>query len=371
MAKMTFEFLDVGMGDGTLVKMVGGKKDAKPQLALIDFGVHRLTKFKVGKNDAMKFLVDTIDEISKERKEDEPYLDHLFITHPHADHYNAIKDLITAKYTSYPGKALSIGRLTYGGPKNLYSGDLIGFIKKFVVTGNVNKLGPWFHSPVAADGSVAPFCTFGDDDDIKVYLLNSNAPLKKAKDDYNQLSLCLMFADVSGNKVILMGDAGNDIEKQIIKHYKDAKGDFLKAYALKLGHHGSDTATSNEWIEVVRPKAVFASGDMVWAHPYCNAISRAAKTVDDMPGKHWFCCGKSLGGGKRDYFNHEVNTQIFLNIWYFVTKPGGEWMVDDDGEEELGKVGLTFGVQWQMNFDGPEPPTFFYTDVPNPAPPKK
>lgn len=370
MPKMTFQFLDVGMGDGTLVIMTADKVGSKPELALVDFGVHRLTKFKVGKSDALKYLVETIDEISKDRKEDEPYLDHMFITHPHADHYNAIKDLIQADYPSYKGKALSIGRLTYGGPKDLYDGDLIGYISDFVVADAVDKLGSLYHSPVNPDGTVTPFTTFADEK-VKVYLLASNSPLKKAKDDYNQLSLCLMFADSNGNKVILMGDAGNAIEKQIIKDYKAAKGNFLRAYGLKLGHHGSDTATSDEWVAAVQPKAVFASGDMVWAHPYCNAITRASKTVDSALAKHWYCCGKSLGGYKREYFNHNVFEQIFLNIWYFVDKPGGQWMVDDDGDEELGKEGLTYGVQWEMNFTVAGDPTIFSTDVPVPAPAKK
>ena len=62
---------------------------------------------------------------------------------------------------------------------------------------------------------------------------------------------------------------------------------------LKLGHHGSKKATSAEWVKAVSPKAIFASGDYVWAHPYCEAIDRAiANTKLDPDKKHFYCCGK-------------------------------------------------------------------------------
>lgn len=364
MAIMSFEFLDVGMGDGTFVMM--GNSESTMELALVDFGVHRLTKFKIGKQDAMAYLVETIDRISYKRGMMTPYLDHLFITHPHADHFNAIKDLINAKYPSFDSK-LSIGRLTFGGTKGLYPDDLIGYIAKFVTKGGVDDLGSKFCSTVnKVTGVVDPFRTFANKE-IRVYLLSANAPILKAKADYNQLSLCLMFVDQSANKVILMGDAGADVEARIIKYFKDEPG-FLRAYGLKLGHHGSDTATSEEWLAAVKPKAVFASGDMVWAHPYCNAIERVKKahTVEETQDTHAYCCGKSLGGGKRDYFNNWTDLQIFLNIWYFVKDEDGEMMQDEEGAVELAQEGSTFGVQWKMEFDRKNI-TFKYTDTSRPV----
>src|SRR5262245_21314808 len=137
MAKMAFQFLDVGMGDGTFVIM--GDTPATQELALIDFGVQPYTKFKVGADDAMAYLVSTINQISDKRGKGVPYLDHLFITHPDQDHYNRIMKLITATYPSFAGKSLSIGDLTYGGAKTLYKG-LIGDISRYVVSDKIGDL---------------------------------------------------------------------------------------------------------------------------------------------------------------------------------------------------------------------------------------
>lgn len=352
------------MGDGTLVIM-GEGKDA--QLALVDFGECR-TKSKVARNDAMKYLVTTIDTISKARKLSVPFLDHLFITHPHKDHYNAILKLINETYPSFKGKTLNINGLTYGGAKHLYNQgksaktNLIDLISPHV-KGKTDELDSLWHSDVdSMDSSVDPSWRFVDSE-VKVYLLCSNYPTIDVKKDYNTLSLCLMFEDLHGHKVILMGDAGENVEKEIITTFKDVPG-FLNAYGLKLGHHASKTSTSNKWLAAVNPKAVFASGDMVWAHPYCEPLDRADKhgTLAAV-GAHWFCCGTS---DDKEYFNHESKLQIFLNLWYVVKLPSQK-MTDFDGKSIVAKKGVTFGVQWELKFDGPGDPTVKLTDTFSPS----
>lgn len=353
MAKMTFEFLDVGMGDGTFV-MMGDTKD-KMQLAMIDFGVHRRTKHKIGRDDAIKYLVGQIDEISQARDKLTPYLDHLFLTHPDHDHYNAVMPLIEAKYPSYPGKKLQIGRLSYGGDADLYKGEIekisahVAFKK--LSQRNVDDL-PSLACSTVESGTVKPYWTFPGSK-TKVYLLSANYPSIVSATP-NPLSLCLMFADESDNKVILMGDAEKAVEQQIIENFKTAPG-FLKSYALKLGHHGSEAGTSDEWLAAVQPKAIFASGDFVWAHPYCNTITRVqAKTKLATWNKNLlYCCGKSLGGRERDYFNNKTDLRICLNLWYVVKDDKGKMMTDEEtGETFRAAYGLTLGVQWELEFNG-------------------
>ncbi|MEP6913748.1 MAG: MBL fold metallo-hydrolase, partial [bacterium] len=93
MASMTFEFLDVGMGDSTLV-MMGTSASSTQELALVDFGIQPFTQNKVGADDAMIYLVNTINKNSDDRGLKEPFIDHLFITHGDQDHYNRIEALI-------------------------------------------------------------------------------------------------------------------------------------------------------------------------------------------------------------------------------------------------------------------------------------
>jgi beta-lactamase superfamily II metal-dependent hydrolase len=357
MAQMSFQFLDVGMGDGTLVIM--GDDEAHQQLALIDFGETR-SKNKVGRDDALKYLVTTIDTISKARKLPAPYIDHLFITHPHKDHYNAIPRLVHATYPSYLFQNLAIGELSYGGPAYLY-GTLIKDLAKFV-----NKTNGQFPSCWRSKVGV-PYRTFPSG--IKVYVLNVNYPISQVKNDINQLSLCLMFEDQANNRVILMGDAEWQVEQQIVDvNFKDAKS-FLKAYALKLGHHGSEAGTSAGWLAAVQPKAVFASSDIVWAHPYCNTIKRveAANSLATL-GDHWYNCGESIKKEGREYFNKPTKLQIFVNLWYTVKVDPGEWMKERDASDnDWFQQGTTLGVQWGMTFDGVGRPTITVTDIYNPV----
>ncbi len=46
-----------------------------------------------------------------------------------------------------------------------------------------------------------------------------------------------------------MGDAGVEVEKRIIENYNIKNIDFLK-----VGHHGSNTSTSVEFINYINPK---------------------------------------------------------------------------------------------------------------------
>jgi len=360
--RMEFQFLDVGMGDGTLVVMGSGKNQ---QLALIDFGVQPFTKFKQSADDAMLYLKQKIAEASEARDKDAPYLDHLFITHPDQDHYNRLLPLAEATdYPGFKGKDLDIGRLTYGGRSQGYRG-LIGKLRLHADV--VDDLADSQRSPVQTNKTVTPFVTFVGGA-IKVYLLSSNYPTKSSA--ANPCSICLLFQDPDNNKVILMGDAEASVETAIRTHYKNAQGSFLNTYGLKLGHHGSLNGTSKEWLQATNPRAIFASGDFVWAHPYCDTIQRVidnnslAKSPLAFP--LWFCCGKSGG----EYFNHNTPLNIYLNLWYVVKddKAQGIRMEQtEDGQIVWVANGTTWGVQWEMEFNGSGAPSFGVTERAVPA----
>jgi len=152
------------------------------------------------------------------------------------------------------------------------------------------------------------------------------------------------------SKVILMGDAEENVEKQIIKNFADADTGFLNAYGLKLGHHGSVAGTSNAWIDAVKPKAIFASGDMVWAHPYCAPINRviAKKVLAPTVQTLRYCCGTSKND---DYINTQKDLKVALNLWYIVYDRNGENMkIDDTNQVVATPQGTTWGVQWELDF---------------------
>ncbi|RBW69373.1 ComEC/Rec2 family competence protein [Bacillus taeanensis] len=78
--------------------------------------------------------------------------------------------------------------------------------------------------------------------DIKVL-----GPFKKEYEDLNNQSVIIKIKH-GKNRFLLMGDAGIEAEEDLIKH----KGE-LKTDVLKVGHHGADTATSDAFLEKIKP----------------------------------------------------------------------------------------------------------------------
>ena len=59
----------------------------------------------------------------------------------------------------------------------------------------------------------------------------------------------VIYTEVNGYKFMFMGDAGIDKEKDILNHYNISNID-----VLKVGHHGSKTSSSKEFINGINPK---------------------------------------------------------------------------------------------------------------------
>ena len=59
----------------------------------------------------------------------------------------------------------------------------------------------------------------------------------------------VIYTELNGYKFMFMGDASKSKDEDIIKKYKLAKIDFLK-----VGHHGSKTSSSKEFISKMNPK---------------------------------------------------------------------------------------------------------------------
>ena len=80
-------------------------------------------------------------------------------------------------------------------------------------------------------------------DGYRFYFLNT-----KIYDNENDNSNVIYF-DIDGYKFLLMGDAGVQKEKDILEKYNISNVD-----VLKVGHHGSRTSSSKEFIDKIKPK---------------------------------------------------------------------------------------------------------------------
>jgi len=59
----------------------------------------------------------------------------------------------------------------------------------------------------------------------------------------------VIYLDYHNYKFLFMGDAGVEVEENLIKKYNLKDIDFLK-----VGHHGSNTSSSKEFINITNPK---------------------------------------------------------------------------------------------------------------------
>ena len=95
-------------------------------------------------------------------------------------------------------------------------------------------------------------------DNNKLYFLQT-----KDFNDENDNSN-VIYMELNNYKFLFMGDAGVTTEKEILKEY-----DLPKIDVLKVGHHGSKTSSSEEFINTINPKySIISVGkDNKFGHP--------------------------------------------------------------------------------------------------------
>lgn len=80
-------------------------------------------------------------------------------------------------------------------------------------------------------------------DDNKLYFLNNN--------DYGNENdnSSVIYTELNNHKFLFMGDAGIEVEEDLIEKYNLKDID-----VLKVGHHGSRTSSSKEFIDEINPR---------------------------------------------------------------------------------------------------------------------
>lgn len=97
------------------------------------------------------------------------------------------------------------------------------------------------------------------------------SPVNETESDANELSAVvrLQFAEQS---FLFTGDIGIPAEETLLQ-----SGENLQASVLLVGHHGSDTSTSEAFIKKVQPKhAVIQVGKNSYGHPTSEVLDRLA-----------------------------------------------------------------------------------------------
>ncbi len=105
------------------------------------------------------------------------------------------------------------------------------------------------------------------------FLLKNLNIYKELYDDENNKSLVL-YLEYKNIKFLFMGDASKEIESLIIKDNLNLKADYLK-----IGHHGSNTSSSDDFIKQINPKEAIISCGIKnkYNHPHKETIDTLEK----------------------------------------------------------------------------------------------
>ena len=121
-------------------------------------------------------------------------------------------------------------------------------------------------------GEVIDYNTFNIKNDNKLMIYNLNNYYNNNVEE-NYKSLILYFK-ISEKYFLIMGDAPKEIELKIIKDYPNLKTDYLK-----VGHHGSNTSTAEQFVKFLQPKeAIISCGENnIYKHPSPETLEILSK----------------------------------------------------------------------------------------------
>jgi competence protein ComEC len=223
---LTLHFLDVGQGDGAVVRTPAGR------WVVIDAGP-RSSRSDAGRRVVVPFLIRSrVRELAA-----------LIVSHAHADHLGGVSsvlDRFPATLVLEPGERVA---------DPLYYDFLDALAAKGI---------PW-HATRRDERFVLDGVTFT--------VLHPDSVWHGWGEDVNEDSLVLMI-EYGSFQVLFAGDAGFPAEGEM-------RGRARAVDVLKVGHHGSRGSTGDEWLDSLRPRAAIISvGQNKYGHPSPPTLQR-------------------------------------------------------------------------------------------------
>ena len=218
--ELSVHFLDVDQGDSILILAPSGES------MLIDTSISKMDDV----------IIEYLRSYNVEK------LDYLVLTHPDSDHI---------------GSATKI--LKEIGAKTVYMTDMIHTTKTYeTLLQTIDEL--------EID---TKFPTLNEEIMLGNARITVLGPVEKTQ-DVNDMSIVLRL-DYGEISFMFTGDAGAESEKIMLKEHSSSA---FKAHVLKLGHHGSSTSNTKDFLLAVDPEyAIISCGkDNSYGHPHKEVI---------------------------------------------------------------------------------------------------
>ena len=226
-------FVDVGQGDSTLIQTIEGKN------ILIDGGGSEFGSFDVGESILLPYLLDR--RITT--------IDYLMISHFDSDHIGGVFAIL--ENLEVKNIIISKQGETSENLKKFYEITNNKGIRTIIVKkGDIVEIDKYSHFEIL----------FPEDNLIEDNILNNNSIVAR----FNSLNFSILFT----------GDIEKIAEKRLCELYSGT--DKLEAFVLKVAHHGSKTSSTEEFLELVKPKiALIGVGkNNNFGHPNIDVIER-------------------------------------------------------------------------------------------------
>lgn len=231
---MQVHFIDVGQGDSALVITPHGRA------FMVDTGGVREGSYDIGSRVDVPYLLHY--GVKK--------LDYIFLTHAHDDHAGGVKGILT----KIPVGAIGIGHEGAGDYLKTFGTGELGKIKKLLV-------------PLQEGSSI-------ELDGVRIDMLYSpesrkvqESQLQATGNEFSNL-IRVSYGEAS---FLFTGDLVAEQEQQVL-----ANGTHVASTVLKVGHHGSRTSSSQEFLTAVNPGwAVISCGyNNSFGHPHKEILNR-------------------------------------------------------------------------------------------------
>lgn len=237
-------FINVGQADCSFIMLPNGEN------ILIDAGLDHATSFDESNFPSWNNIVDilTLENIE--------VIDYVIVTHNHSDHYYYIDEIIK----NYTVEGIYVSGST---STNYTYLKLLETIDEY----NVPMYEVYSGQKIIDEASL----TFQ-----VLHTLKLNNP-----EDANICSVITKLTYIN-KSFLFMGDAGsnkNDGEIVLLKINADIKSD-----VLKVGHHGSPYASSEDFLKRVRPQysVITTANITITNHPYKSALDRLKKYSENI-----------------------------------------------------------------------------------------
>lgn len=216
-------YLDVGQGDSEFVELPNG------ECMLIDASTDVYSKT----------VIDAVESLGYSK------IDYVVATHPHEDHIGALDNVI---------EHFDVGKVYM--PNATSSSECFDDLETAIEQKQLDVI------------TAKTDTTVYSDSDLTIEFLS---PIESSYSESNNYSAVLKIT-FDENSFLFMGDAENLVERELVDKY----GSYLDVDVLKVGHHGGNNASCQEFLEEVTPEyAVISCGaNNSYGHPHKETLDR-------------------------------------------------------------------------------------------------